>query len=73
MDKGKIVGCIFIDLKKAFDSIDHKILLKKLQALGVQNIELKFFENYLNNRTQFVNIDNVSSEVQPVRIGVLQG
>ena len=43
LDLGELVGLVFIDLKKAFDTIDHKILCKKLELYGVQNPELSWF------------------------------
>jgi retron-type reverse transcriptase len=58
MDKGKINGVVFLDIRKAFDSINHKILLRKLKnQFGIHDIELKWFESYLTNREQvcFVN------------------
>jgi hypothetical protein len=54
---------IFCDLKKAFDTCDHKILLKKLHNIGVRGTELRWFENYLSNRNQFVFVNNVSSSM----------
>ena len=64
---------IFCDLKKAFDTCDHKILLKKLHNIGVRGTELKWFENYLSNRNQFVSINNISSSLLKILKGVPQG
>ena len=49
---------IFIDLSKAFDTVDHKILISKLKNYGVRGNNLKWFESYLNNRKQFIAYNN---------------
>ena len=64
---------IFCDLRKAFDSCNHSILLKKLEKIGVRNINLEWFKSYLTDRTQFVSINNVLSEHVKISIGVPQG
>ena len=53
MDKGQHTAMIFVDFKKAFDTIDHKILLKKLERYGVIGSENAWFASYLSNRMQF--------------------
>ena len=50
LDLGKLVGLVFIDLKKAFDTVDHDILCKKLEYYGIQQRELAWFKSYLSNR-----------------------
>jgi hypothetical protein len=52
IDKGLLNGVIFIDIKKAFDTIDHTILLRKLRIYGIVENGIKFFESYLSNRNQ---------------------
>ena len=52
VDKGLLNGVIFIDLKKAFDTIDHEIILQKLAKYGVDQDALKWFKSYLANRLQ---------------------
>jgi hypothetical protein len=53
---------IYLDLTKAFDSLDHTILIRKLEYYGVKNYELKWFTSYLTNRRQFVNCKGAISE-----------
>ena len=73
IDDGKF-GCgIFIDLKKAFDTVNHKILLLKLEHYGVRGTLLKWFESYLTDRKQYVFFNGVSSEVLGITCGVPQG
>ena len=55
-DKSYFLG-IFIDLSKAFDTVDHKILLKKLQRYGIKGKNLSWFERYLTGRKQCINIE----------------
>jgi hypothetical protein len=64
---------IFCDLRKAFDTVDHVILLKKLKKLGIHGTELKWFEDYLLNRQQFVSINGTSSNLLCILLGVPQG
>ena len=52
IDNGLVNGVVFIDLKKAFDTIDHKIMLRKLGNYGVDPSSLRWFESYLSDRTQ---------------------
>ena len=54
LDKNNFVGAVLIDLKKAFDTVDHKILLKKLWCYGFQNQSFDWFESYLRGRRQLV-------------------
>jgi len=63
----------FLDLSKAFDTIDHKILLSKLLNYGIRGKALDWFESYLNNRFQYVNYKNTESNKQKIEYGVPQG
>ena len=73
IDKGKY-GCgIFIDLKKAFDTVNHKILLQKLEHYGIRGNILRWFGSYLTNRKQYVFHNGVQSEVRDITCGVPQG
>lgn len=73
MKSGEIPISIFMDLSKAFDTLDHNILLHKLDHYGVRNNSLKLFQSYLSDREQFVLFDGVSSERKTIRTGVPQG
>ena len=73
MDLGKLVGLVFIDLKKAFDTVDHSILCKKLELYGVHHRELSWFKSYLTNRKQFCRVNGVDSEIGDIEVGVPQG
>ena len=72
IDNGLLNGVIFIDLKKAFDTIDHAIL-RKLQVYGVDQNGIKFFESYLSNRSQRCCVNDELSEAVPITCGVPQG
>ena len=54
IDQGQTPLAFFLDLSKAFDSLDHCILLKKLNFYGIQNLALNWFKNYLNNRFHYL-------------------
>ena len=64
---------IFIDLAKAFDTIDHNLLLNKLRHYGVRGTVLAWFASYLSNRSQFVRVNSCSSGCKPICMGVPQG
>ena len=71
-NKEHIIG-IFLDLSKAFDTIDHKILINKLSKLGVRGVILSWFKNYLSNRKQFVVFQSNISLRLNITCGVPQG
>ena len=73
IDKGYLTGAVFIDLRKAFDTVDHARLLSKLPAYGIIGRELRWFESYLFNRKRFVVFDNIRSDVESIVCGVPQG
>ena len=66
-------GLIMLNLKKAFDSVTHTILLRKLDHYGIRGSAHKLLSSYLCNRQQYVNINNVNSDTQSINYGVLQG
>ena len=73
LDNGKIPLAVFLDLSKAFDTLYHHILLKKLHHYGVRNNTLKWFSSYLSDRTQYVDINGTKSPLLRVTTGVPQG
>ena len=73
MDK-KLLDCsIFIDLQKAFDTVNHEILLDKSHCYGTKGTANNWFNTFLKNRYQFTNIKKSSSEKQKTTHGVPQG
>ena len=73
LEDKKIVCCILLDFAKAFDTVNHNILLKKLENFGIRGISLEWFKSYLNERKQLVKINNVKSSTPTIKCGVLQG
>ena len=73
IDANQFAVGVFIDLQKAFDTVDHDILVKKLEHYGVRGVANNWFKSYLTNRKQFVTISQINSEFQPMRLGVPQG
>ena len=72
-DIGDIMITLLIDLKKAFDTIDHRILLRKLYSYGIRGSMLKWMESYLTDRSQYVVIDGKVSQTRGIKCGVPQG
>ena len=72
-DKGCHTGMILIDLQKAFDTLDHGILLKKLSLINFSNETISWFKSYLSNRTFLVNVESSFSEPADLKCGVPQG
>ena len=73
LDNGEYVIGIFLDFSKAFDTVDHIILLQKLSLYGIRGTALNWFQSYLTNRYQFVTYNGESSERKKVKCGVPQG
>jgi len=69
-DKHETVVGIFLDLQKAFDTVNHEILLYKLHSYGIRGVMHSWFASYLTNRLQFTSVDNVNSGLAMVNCGV---
>ena len=73
LDDGNI-GCgVFVDLQKAFDTVDHQILLAKLNHYGICGVSNDWFKSYLSNRNQYVSINGYESGLAALNCGVPQG
>ena len=72
LDCGSVVCAAFLDLRKAFDSLDHVTLLHRIQELGVYNVELRWFQNYLSDRYQRVKCGDSFSDWGAVKGGIPQ-
>ena len=73
LDSGDYTIGLFLDIQKAFDSIDHKILLDKLYAYGIRGVCNKLFESYLSNRLQYTTSNNLKSSFASIKQGIPQG
>ena len=73
IDDKHITLAIFMDLGKAFDTLDHVIWIRKLAHYGINGIALEWFTNYLTGRTQYIEIDGISSNILSLSTGVPQG
>ena len=67
MDNSHIPVGIFIDLSKAFDTIDHNILVAKLEFYRVKGLSIKLFKNYLTNRQQYVSLEDKNSHLLEIK------
>ena len=73
LDKGLYVVSLFLDLSRAFDTVNHQILLNKLKYYGLQQSEYNWFQFYLSNRKQLVHSNSVASDTRFISTGVPQG
>ena len=73
VDKGNLVGAVFVDLSKAFDTVGHATLIEKLRRYGINESELSWFIDFLFNRSQVVEIDQSKSDPHSLLSGVPQG
>lgn len=73
LDKGNVVGAVFLDLKKAFDTVNHSVLLNKLKQFKLSPEALKWLKSYLEGRQQCVRVNGVKSSMLANSMGVPQG
>ena len=73
IDKGEIIGAVFFDLRKAFDVVDHEILLRKLRFHKFDNRSLTWMQSYLSDRNQCIVEKKIHSSMQDIKSGVPQG
>ena len=73
VDRGGFTGAVFLDLSKAFDTVDHVLLVEKLKAIGASSLVVKWFASYLKSRYQVTSVENCQSTQQIVSFGVPQG
>ena len=73
LDKGRYICAVFIDLSKAFDTLNHNLLMAKLGAYGFQKDALRYMKSYLTNRKKIVRVNKTFSEWKRITTGVPQG
>ena len=73
LDENKVTCTIFLDLAKAFDTVDHNILLLKMEKYGIRGQALSLIKSYLENRKHSVKLNNIKSSLLTLNIGVPQG
>ena len=73
MDKKQLTASLFLDMSKAFDSLNHSLLIKKLQKVGLSSQAISWFKSYFSSRYQMVRINSSISDPLPVLNGVTQG
>ena len=72
LDNGEFAGTLFLDLSKAFDTVNHFILLSKLSHYRIVVMENFWFKSYLQQRRQIVYVNGVFSDIQAIKLGVPQ-
>ena len=73
IDQGQKTGAVYIDLKKAFDTVDHQILLRKMEKYGIRGLPLEWFKSYLDARCQYIHNKGKNSPKANIKCGVPQG
>ena len=73
LENGECIVGVYLDFSKAFDTVDHMILLQKLYHSGVRGCAHDWFTSYLSNRSQFVTYNGVKSDYKKIQCGVPQG
>ena len=71
--KSDVNFALFFDLKKAVDTVDHEILIRKLRVYGIDGMELEWFRSYLSSRQQYCTLNGCKSSSQPVKCGIPRG
>ena len=73
MEAGSFAGAVFLDLSKAFDTMDHHLLLRKLTNIGLTSSTTQWFRSYLTNRSQITSVGDAHSAAAEMPVGVPQG
>ena len=73
MDSGHLTGALFLDLSKAFDTVDHNLLLHKLKSIGLSDHAVQWFQSYLTNTKQMTSVGNALSPAASMTVGIPQG
>lgn len=73
LDRGSSMLAVYIDLSRAFDTLNHEILLQKLELYGIRGVALEWFRSYLTDRKQYIEYNNVTSDTHTVLSGIPQG
>ena len=73
VDKGEFACGVFVDFQKAFDTVDHNILISKLEHYGIRGLACQWFKSYLSDRYQYVKVGNAKSILKLIKHGVPQG
>ena len=73
LDNSNFACGIFVDFQKAFDTVDHNILLQKLEHYGIRGLANNWFKSYLSNRKQYVSVNGYHSKTEVMKFGVPQG
>jgi len=73
VDSGNYVGAVFLDLRKAFDLVDHEILIHKLKLYHFSDFAVKLLKSYLSDRKQLIKVKNLKSDTLSIKSGVPQG
>lgn len=73
LDRSEHIVAVFIDMQKAFDTVNHRYLLGKIEGMGIRGTALKLIETFITDRLQYVDIDGIRSKKLKLKIGVPQG